>query len=117
MKNKGFIVAKYISLIGFLATLGMIIFGVVARDIVAEGNIMLAVYWGQFTFVDIYIAFVVFYIWIVIREKSLWKSILWFALIMLGGSMSILLYLYIALSTCNEDLTTLMMGKRREMNV
>jgi hypothetical protein len=117
MNKRGFIIARVIALVGFLVLLGLIIYGVVAKDIIAEGNIMLAVFWGQFTFVDIYIAFIVFFIWIVIREKSLWKSIVWFLLIMAGGSMSICLYLYIALSTCNYDLGTLMMGKRSKIYV
>ena len=105
---------QIIFFVGFLALLGAIIYGVAARDIVAEGNIMLAVYWGQFTFIDIYVAFIVFYLWIVFREKSLIKSIVWFLLIMMGGSMTILLYLFIAARTCDMSWGRFIAGQRLE---
>ena len=111
MTKKLFLAAKILSLAGFLILLGLIIFGVTARDFSAEGNIMLSVFWGKFTMVDIYVSFLVFYIWVVIRERSVLKSILWFLLIMLGGSMSICLYLFIALMTSKDDFKTLMLGK------
>ena len=113
MKKKIFILLKTVFLLGFLVLLAMIIYGVVARDIRAEGSIMLDLYWGKFTFYDIYIAFIVFYLWVVFREKSILKSILWFFLIMLGGSMSICLYMFIALSKSNNDASKLMMGARK----
>lgn len=108
---------QIIFIAGFLALLGAIIYGVVAKDIVAEGNIMLAVYWGQFTFIDIYVAFIVFYLWIVFREKSLIKSIVWFVLIMLGGSMTIMLYLFIAARTSGNSWGAFIAGQRlQEIN-
>ena len=117
MSKNGFRVARIITFAGFLILLGLIIYGVVARDISAEGSILLSIFWGQFTFADIYIAFTVIYIWIVLRERSVLKSILWFVLIMAGGSMSICLYLFIALSTCDDNLEILLMGRRRKDDV
>lgn len=114
MSKKTNTALQIIFLLGFLALLGAIIFGVVQRDIIAEGNMMLDIYWGQFTFIDIYVAFIVFYLWIVFREKSIIKSILWFVLIMLGGSMSILLYLFIAARYCDNSWGKLIAGKRFE---
>ena len=112
MSKKIFFIAKIISFIGFIVLLGLIIYGVVARDIFVEGSIMLSVFWGQFTFVDIYVAFFVFYMWVVIRERSFWKAALWFFLIMLGGSMAICLYIFIALCTSDNRLSVLMLGER-----
>ncbi len=112
MNKKIFTTLQIVFILGFLALLAMVIYGVVARDIGAEGSIMLSVYWGQFTLYDIYIAFIVFYMWIVFREKSLLRSVIWFFLIMLGGSMSICLYMFLALRQSNNDITKLMMGKR-----
>lgn len=114
MSKKTNIVLQVIFFAGFLALLGAIIYGVAARDIIAEGNIMLAVYWGQFTFIDIYVAFIVFYLWIVFREKSLIKSIVWFVLVMLGGSMSIMLYLFIAMRTSGNSWGRFIAGRRLE---
>jgi len=112
VSKKTNIALQIIFFLGFLLLFGAIIYGVAARDIMSEGNIMLAVYWGQFTFIDIYVAFIVFYLWIVFREKSVLKSIIWFFLIMLGGSMSIMLYLFIAARTCNDSWGKFIAGKR-----
>ena len=114
MNKKLFLAAKILSLAGFLVLLGFIIFGVAARDFSAEGSILMSVFWGKFTMLDIYIAFLVFYIWVVIRERSIIKRVLWFFLIMLGGSMSICLYLFIALITCDDHLIVLMLGRQLE---
>jgi len=111
MKSKGFLAAKIVTLLAFIGFLVAIIYGVTQHDFFAEGNTMLSVFWGQFTMFDIYAAFIVFFVWVVIRERHFLKSVLWFVLIMLGGSMSICLYLFIALVTCNDDLKILLLGK------
>lgn len=114
MSKRTNIALQIIFFTGFLALLGAIMYGVIKRDIIAEGNIMLGIYWGQFTFIDIYVAFIVFYLWIVFREKSIIKSIIWFVLIMLGGSMSIMLYLFIAARGCNNSWGKFIAGQRLE---
>jgi hypothetical protein len=114
MSKKTNILLQVIFFAAFLLLLGAIIYGVVAKDIMAEGNMMLGIYWGQFTFIDIYIAFIAFYLWVVFREKSILKSIIWFVLIMLGGSMSIMLYLFLAVRGCSLSWSKLIAGKRLE---
>ncbi len=112
MNKSLFLAAKIISFAAFLIFLALIIFGVTARDFSAEGSVLLSVFWGKFTMLDIYAAFLVIFIWVVIRERSILKSALWFVLIMLGGSMSICLYLFVALMTSKDDLRILLLGKR-----
>ncbi len=112
MDKKWFLAAKIISLAAFFVFLALIIFGVTARDFSAEGSILLSVFWGQFTMLDIYAAFLVIFIWVVIREQSFWKSVAWFFLIMLGGSMSICLYVFLALMSSENDIQKLLLGKR-----
>ena len=114
MSKKTYIVLQVIFFAAFLLMLGAIIYGAAAKDIIAEGNIMLAVYWGQFTFADIYAAFIVFWLWVVFREKSFLKSILWFLLIMFGGSMSIMLYLFFAVRASGQSWGRLIAGNRLE---
>ena len=107
MTKKWFIVGQVTALAGLIFTLAFIVYGIVEADIITEGNLMLSIFWGKFTFIDIYMAFVVFYIWVLLREKNWWMRVLWFMLIMAGGSMSICLYLFIALSTSNYNVKTL----------
>ena len=114
MTKKWFIVGQIMALAGFIFALASIVYGIVEADIIIEGNLMLSVFWGKFTFIDIYMAFVVFYIWVFLREKSWWMRVLWFLLVMAGGSMSICLYLFIALSASNYNVKTLLLGKLKE---
>ncbi len=113
MNKKIFLFAQIVFFAGFLALLISIIYGVLAYDILAEGSVMLAVYWGRFTFIDIYVAFIVFFLWAAYRENSIFKSILWFLLIMLGGSMTICLYLFLAFRGADNDIKKLLFGNRK----
>ena len=112
MKKVWFRIGQVVSLVGFVVLLFMVIYGVFAHNIIDDGNVMLSVFWGRFTFYDIYVAFLVFFVWVVIREKSIWKSAVWFVLIMGGGSMTICLYLFIAITTSEFDLNNLLLGKQ-----
>ncbi len=114
MSKRTYIVLQVVFFAGFLALLGAILYGVIRKDIMAEGSIMLSVYWGQFTFIDIYAAFIAFYLWIVFREKSAVRSIIWFVLIMMGGSRSIMLYLFIAVRTSRRSWGRFIAGYRLE---
>lgn len=111
-EKKVFLVLQSVFLVGFLALLASIIYGAAAYDIWAQGRIILSVFWGRFTFYDIYIAFIVFYIWTVYREKSLIRSVIWFFLIMLGGSLSICLYMFLALRGSDNNAEKLLLGRR-----
>ena len=61
MESSGY---KYFRLYFLIATVVffiLIIYGVTAKDIIAEGSHILEVYWGVFTFIDLYFIFFVFY--------------------------------------------------------
>ncbi len=100
--------------IGFLVLLSLIIYGAAAYDISAQGQVMLDIFWGKFTFVDIYVSFIVFFLWVVFREKSVFTSIVWFVFIMLGGSMAICLYMFHAFRGSGTSYAKLLAGKRAE---
>jgi energy-coupling factor transporter transmembrane protein EcfT len=112
MENSRYRGFKYFFIISSFIFLILIIYGVTAKDIMAEGSHMLEVYWGVFTFIDIYFLFFIFYFWIVYREKSILMSILWFPLIMGGGSLTIALYCFIAMATSKGDMKKVLLGKR-----
>lgn len=112
MSKRTSILLQVVFFAAFLALLLAIVFGVVYRDFTGEGNLMLSVYWGQFTMVDIYVAFIVVYLWIIYRERSLWRSILWFILVMTGGSMTICLYVFLAVRGCGQSWDRLWKGRR-----
>ena len=113
MNKKIFLFAQFVFFAGFLALLLSIIYGVAVYDILAEGSVMLDVFWGRFTFIDIYVVFIVFFLWAAYRENSIPRGILWFLLIMLGGSMSICLYLFLAFRGADNDIKKLLFGNRK----
>lgn len=110
MKKKLFQFSQTIFLLSFIILLASIIYGVTQFDMFEEGKQMLEIFWGKFTFIDIYVAFIVFFLWVCIRESSNIVRFLWFLLIMLGGSMSICLYVYLAIKNSNYDIKKLMLG-------
>ena len=54
--------------------------------------------WAMATLLDAYCAFLSFYVWVAWRERTLAGRVLWFALIMGLGSITMALYVLIALT-------------------
>ena len=113
MNKNIFLFAQTAFFIAFLVLAASAVYGAAAYDIFAEGSVMLDLYWGKFTFIDIYIAFAVFFVWVAFRENSLPKSILWFFAIMLGGSIIIFLYMFLAFRSSDSDVKKLLSGSRK----
>lgn len=55
------------------------------RSIVEAFNQLLPDPWFQATLCDAYCGFVTFYVWVAYRERSPWKRIVWFVLIIALG--------------------------------
>ena len=84
-----------LALIGIIIMGFSIIYGFAMGDFTGEGSIILSIIWGKITLVDIYISFLVFTAWIIYREDNPGRSILWFILMMVLGSFTSCLYLYL----------------------
>jgi len=48
--------------------------------------------WFQATLLDAYFGFLTFFVWVVYKEASIVRSILWFVLIMLLGNIAMAIY-------------------------
>jgi len=84
---------KIIAWLGALIMAGMIVFSLVTGDFFGEGSILLGMVWGQMSMVDLYVGFILFYLWILRREKDLITKIIWFLLLMTTGSLATALYI------------------------
>jgi len=104
--------AKLIALLGLLAMTGILIYGFTVGDFLGEGAQLLAMPWGIVSMVDLYVGFVLFSGWIVYREKSLGRSILWVVLMMVLGFFTGALYTLLALSSSGGDWRRFWMGRR-----
>jgi hypothetical protein len=105
-------VAKGIALLGLLAMTVILIYGFTVGDFAAEGKQLLAMPWGIVSLVDLYVGFMLFSAWIVYREKSVVRSIVWVILMMVLGFWTASLYTLIALQTSGGDWRRFWMGQR-----
>jgi hypothetical protein len=108
-------IAKLIALLGLLAMAGILIYGFTEGDFNAEGRVLLAMPWGIVSLVDVYVGFILFSCWIVYREKSLVRSMVWVFFMMVLGSFTASLYTLIALQTSAGDWKRFWMGNRRDV--
>jgi len=105
-------IAKLIALVGLLAMTGVLIYGFVVGDFGGEGKQLLEMPWGIVSLVDLYVGFALFSCWIVYRERSAARSIIWVILMMVLGSFTASLYTLIALVTSRGDWKRFWLGNR-----
>lgn len=105
-------IAKLIALLGFLAMTGVLIYGFTVGDFAGEGKQLLSMPWGIVSLVDLYVGFILFSGWIIYRERSVARSIIWVALMMIMGFWTGSLYTLVALQTSGGDWRRFWMGRR-----
>ena len=105
-------IAKIIALLGLLAMTAVLIYGFTVGDFAGEGKQLLSMPWGIVSLVDLYVGFALFSGWIVYRERSVIRSIVWVVLMMVLGFWTASLYAFIALQTSGGDWQRFWMGHR-----
>jgi hypothetical protein len=105
-------IAKLIAFLGALAMAVVLIYGFTVGNFAADGAELLQNPWGVVSFVDLYVGFALFSIWIVFREKSLVSSVIWVVLMMILGFFTGSVYMLYALFTSGGDWQKFWMGKR-----
>ena len=104
-------IAQVISIIGLVAMTAVIAYAFVVGDFNAEGAWLMAHPWGQVSLVDLYVGFAIFSMWIVYREKSVVRSIIWVVLMMALGNWTASLYVLLALYSSGGDWRRFWMGQ------
>ncbi len=107
-------IAKIVSGLGVVVMTIVIGYALIAGDFNAEGALLTSMPWGIVSLVDLYTGFTLFSMWIIFREKSLWRSVVWVALMMTLGFFTGALYTFIALHTSGGDWNRFFMGRRSE---
>jgi hypothetical protein len=105
-------IAKLISLFGMLAMAAVLIYAFVEGDFLGEGRTILSMPWGIVSLVDLYVGFILFSCWIVFRERSAIRSIVWVFFMMTLGFFTASLYTFIALQTSAGDWQHFWYGNR-----
>ena len=106
--------AKLVALLGLLAMTVVLVYGFTIGDFAREGRILLSMPWGIVSLVDLYVGFALFSCWIIYRERSFARSIVWVVLLMVLGFFTASLYALVALQTSGGDWRRFWMGKRIE---
>ena len=106
-------ISKLIAILGLIAMTAVLINGFVNGNFSQDGAELLANPWGIVSFVDLYVGFTLFSIWIAFREKNLLAAIVWIALMMGLGFFTGSLYLLIALIRAKGDWLSFFLGDRK----
>jgi hypothetical protein len=104
--------AKIIAIIGALAMGGILIYGFTVGDFAGEGSQLLRMPWGQVSLVDVYVGFMLFAGWVVYRERSVARSIVWILFIIVLGNFTASVYALVALYRSGGDWKRFWMGNR-----
>ena len=104
--------AKLLSACGIIAMTAALIYGFTVGDFGSDGAKLLDNPWGVVSMVDLYTGFILFSAWIVFREKSIGRAIIWVALMMVLGFFTASLYALLALLTSDGDWRRFWMGQR-----
>jgi hypothetical protein len=105
-------IAKLVALLGLLAMTAVLTYGFTVGDFSSEGKVLLSMPWGVVSLADLYVGFILFSGWIIYREKSLARSVVWVVLMMVLGFFTASLYTLIALQTSGGDWKRFWMGHR-----
>ena len=107
-------IGKVISLIGAIGFGVLLIIGLASGTFISEGSILSSLFWGQISLIDVYIMFIIFSFWVIYRENSAWKSIIWVILIMVLGSFTACLYIFITFIVSKGDWKKFWLGNRKD---
>ncbi|HSR46666.1 MAG TPA: DUF1475 family protein [Anaerolineales bacterium] len=103
--------AMVLSGLGVVAMGAVLVYAFTQGDIAAEGAQLLSMPWGIVSLVDLYVGFALFSGWIVYREESLVRAIVWVLFVMVLGFFTASLYAFLALRGAKGDWRRFWMGK------
>jgi hypothetical protein len=106
--------ARVLALLGLLLMTATISYGLIDGSFNAEGSRLLAMPWGRVALIDVYVGFAIFSGWIIYREKSALRSIIWIIAMIVLGNLTACLYLSIALWRTNGNWKCFWLGQRAE---
>ncbi len=104
-------VARFVALLSLVCMGTVLIYAFANGNFSEEGRLLLSMPWGIVSLVDLYVGFILFSGWIVYREQSLSRSIVWVISVMLLGFFAASLYALVALLTSGGNWKRFWMGR------
>lgn len=109
-------IAKIISLVCIIAMSAALIYGFTAGDFAADGSKILSNPWGIVSIVDLYVGFILFSGWIIYREDSKLKALIWVIFMMILGFFTGAIYTFLAFTNSEGDWRKFWLGEHAETN-
>jgi hypothetical protein len=103
--------AMVVTGLGAAAMGAVLLYAFTQGDFAAEGARLLAMPWGLVSLVDLYVGFILFSGWIIYREASLVRALVWVIFVMVLGFFTASLYAFLALRASGGDWRRFWMGK------
>jgi hypothetical protein len=103
--------AKIVTLLGAAAMGAVLLYAFTQGDIAAEGAQLLSMPWGIVSLVDLYVGFILFSGWILYREASLGRAVVWVFFVMVLGFFTASIYAFLALRASGGDWRRFWMGR------
>jgi hypothetical protein len=103
--------AKWVSGLGAAAMAAVLIYGFTIGDFAAEGSQLLSMPWGIVSLVDLYVGFALFSGWIIYRESSPARALVWVVAVLVFGFLTASVYALLALRSSSGDWRRFWMGK------
>ena len=91
-----------------------LVYGFTQGNLSADGSVLLSIPWGIVSLVDVYVGFALFSGWVVYREASLVRALVWVVLIMVLGFFIASLYALLALQASDGDWKRFWLGHQAE---
>ena len=104
--------AMLLAAVGLIAMGAVLVYAFTQGDFAAEGSTLLSMPWGIVSLVDLYVGFALFTGWIVYREASWPRALVWIALVMVLGFFAASLYTLLALRGSGGSWPRFWMGAR-----
>jgi hypothetical protein len=104
-----------LAVLGILAMTGILGFAFTNGNFLAEGEKLIQLPWGIVSLVDLYTGFILFSGWIVFREKSVLRSVVWIFFMMTLGFFTASVYTLAAALSAGGSWRKFWMGKRSDL--
>lgn len=109
---------KFVIILAVLGTLAMSVilgYAFLNGDFSAEGTRLLGMPWGIVSLVDLYTGFILFSGWIIFRERSVLRSIIWVIFMMALGFFTASVYVLAAALSAKGSWRKFWMGNRSDL--
>lgn len=103
---------KFVAILGLLAMTAILTYAFTKGDFSSEGSQLLSMPWGIVSLVDLYTGFSLFSLWIIYREKSLLRALVWIFFIMTLGFFTGSVYTLLAIYTSQGNWERFWKGSR-----